>query len=139
MSLHKKVRFHALYDNKQFCGIVYFAEGDATVYLAYLAISKKLRGRGYGTDILKVLENEFSDKQIVIDIEPVIREAQNYKQRISRLNFYERNGFHRTHQMLKDDAGECETLTTGKKFDRAGFIKTLKQMSFGFYQFKVEK
>lgn len=30
-------------------------------------------------------------------------------------------------------------LTTGKKFDRAGFIKTLKQMSFGFYQFKVEK
>ncbi len=74
-----------------------------------------MRGRGYGTDILKVLENEFSDKQIVIDIEPVIREAQNYKQRISRLNFYEGNGFHRTHQMLKDDAGECETLTTGKK------------------------
>lgn len=59
MSLHKKVRFRALYDNEQFCGIVYFAEGDATVYLAYLAISKKLRGRGYGTDILKVLENKF--------------------------------------------------------------------------------
>lgn len=75
----------------------------------------------------------------MIDIEPVTKKAKNYKQRVSRLKFYERNGFHRTDQKLKDPDGEFEALTTSKKLDKNSFIKTLRQMSFGFYQAKVEK
>ena len=85
------------------------------------------------------MEDEFPDKQIVIDIEPVTKKAKNYKQRVSRLKFYERNGFHRTDQKLKDPDGEFEALTTGERLDKNSFVKTLRQMSFGFYQAKVEK
>ncbi len=139
MSLRPSVKFHALYDNDKFCGIAYYVESDSTVYLTYLAINKDLRGQGYGSKILTMLEDRYSDKQIVIDIEPVIPTAKNYKQRVSRLRFYERNGFHRTDQKLKDQDGEFEALTTGKRFDKSGFIRTLNKMSFGLYQFKVEK
>ncbi|WP_236694712.1 GNAT family N-acetyltransferase [Lactobacillus hamsteri] len=139
MSLKPSVKFHALYDGGKFCGIAYFVESDTTVYLTYLAVNKDLRGQGYGTKILTLLEDRYPDKQLVIDIEPVVPTAKNYKQRVSRLKFYERNGFHRTDQKLKDQDGEFEALTTGKKLDKPGFVKALKQMSFGFYQFKIEK
>jgi len=86
-----------------------------------------------------MLEDRFPDKQIVIDIEPVTKKAKNYKQRVSRLKFYERNGFHRTDRKLVDPDGEFEALTTGKKLDIDSFTRMLKQMSFGFYQAKVEK
>lgn len=139
MALRKSVKFHAIYDNDVFCGLTYYVEGRDTVYLTYLAVNKQLRGQGYGSKILTLLENRFPDKQIIIDIEPVVKSAKNYEQRVSRLRFYERNGFHRTNQMLKDSDGEFEALTTGKKFNKLGFIRDLKKMSFGFYQFKVEK
>lgn len=139
MSLKPSVNFHALYDEQKFCGIAYYVESDETVYLTYLAVNKKMRGHGYGTKILTMLENKYPDKAIVIDIEPVVPSAKNYQQRVSRLKFYERNGFHRTDQKLKDQDGEFEALTTGKRFNKSGFVKALKQMSFGFYQFKVEK
>lgn len=139
MSIKPSVKFHALYDDGHFCGIAYYAISDATVYLTYLAVNKNLRGHGYGTKILSLLEEMYPDKAIVIDIEPVVPSAKNYQQRVSRLRFYERNGFHRTDQKLKDQDGEFEALTTGKSFNKSGFIKALKQMSFGLYQFKVEK
>ena len=139
MSLHRNVKFHAIYNDGQFCGITYYAENDNTVYLTYLAINEKLRGQGYGSKILMMLEDRFPDKQIVIDIEPVTKKTKNYKQRVSRLKFYERNGFHRTDRKLVDPDGEFEALTTGKKLDIDSFTRMLKQMSFGFYQAKVEK
>lgn len=139
MSLKPSVNFHALYDHDQFAGIAYYAVSSNTVYLTYLAVNGKLRSQGYGSKILSMLESKFPDKAIVIDIEPVVASAKNYQQRLKRLKFYERNGFHRTDQKLKDQDGEFEALTTAKKLDKDSFIKALKSMSFGFYQFKVEK
>ncbi|TSO26707.1 GNAT family N-acetyltransferase [Lactobacillus sp. LL6] len=139
MSLKPSVNFHSLYDGDKFAGLAYYVESESTIYLTYLAVNEKLRGHGYGSQILTMLENKYQDKAIVIDIEPVVPTAKNYKQRISRLKFYERNGFHRTDQKLKDQDGEFEALTTGKKLDKVGFAKALKQMSFGLYQFKIEK
>ena len=91
-----------LYDEDKFCGIAYYVISDSTVYLTYLAVNKDLRGQGYGTKILSLLEKQYPDQAIVIDIEPVVPTAKNYQQRVSRLKFYERNGFHRTDQKLKD-------------------------------------
>lgn len=122
-----------LYDEDKFCGIAYYVISDSTVYLIYLAVNKDLRGQGYGTKILSLLEKQYPDQAIVIDIEPVVPTAKNHQQRVSRLKFYERNGFHRTDQKLKDQDEEFEALTTGKKFNKSGFVKALKQMSFGFY------
>lgn len=139
MSLSKNVHFESFYDQDQFCGFAYFAENKTTVYLTYLAVNSDLRGHGYGSRIIQMLEKRYTDKQIVIDIEPVIPGAKNYEQRIKRLKFYQHNGFHRTHHKLIDCDGEFETLATGEEFDKSGFTAVLKEMSLGFYKFKIEK
>ncbi|WEV71619.1 GNAT family N-acetyltransferase [Lactobacillus sp. ESL0785] len=138
MARHKNVHFQALYDNGKFCGLVYYTVGSQTVYLLYLAVNPNLRGQGYGTQILQHLQAEFPDKQLTLDIEPVTKAAKNYSQRVRRLHFYERNGFHQTSAKLMDADGEFQILTTGKKLNTASVIATLKQMSSGFYHFKVE-
>lgn len=47
-----------------------------------------------------------------------------FLERVGRLKFYERNGFHRTDQKLKDLEGEFEASMTGKK------LKNKKKESF---------
>ena len=109
MSLRKKLQLNAVYDGEVFCGMVCYYISDNTVYLAYLAVEPELRGNGY------------------------------YHQRVSRLRFYQKNGWRRTHQMLVDADGEFEALVDQNHFDKKDFAKTLKQMSLGFYRFRIEK
>lgn len=49
------------------------------------------------------------------------------------------NGWRRTHQMLIDADGEFEALVDQSHFDKKDFAKTLKEMSLGFYRFRIEK
>ena len=62
MSLKANVKFHALYDQDVFCGIAYYVESSSTVYLTYLAVNQDLRGHGYGSKILAMLEEKYPDK-----------------------------------------------------------------------------
>ncbi|KRM84791.1 GNAT family N-acetyltransferase [Lactobacillus hominis] len=139
MSMRKRLKIHAIYDQDTFVGMTIYFVSDKTVYLAYLAIDPNLRGHGYGSKILQLLEHKYQDKQIVLDIEPLNPDADNYRQRVSRLKFYQKNGWRRTHQMLKDQDGQFEALVDNAYFDKKDFARTLNQMSWGFYQFKIEK
>ena len=56
MSLRKKLQLNAVYDGEVFCGMVCYYISDNTVYLAYLAVEPELRGNGYGSRILHMLE-----------------------------------------------------------------------------------
>ncbi|MDF7639261.1 GNAT family N-acetyltransferase [Lactobacillus sp. ESL0791] len=138
MTLHRNIHLQAIYDKTEFVGLDFLVEGKTEVYLGYLAIVPDKRGQGYGSRVLKVLEQNYSAKQLVLDIEPVTRKAENYKQRSSRLHFYQHNGFHRTKKDLVDDGGEYAILTTANKFNPAVFKHLLKWMSFGLYRFKIE-
>ena len=65
-------------------------------YLWYFAIAHDCRRRNYGSQAMHLLQSVFPDAQIVLDMEQMTPGAQNYEQRVSRLRFYERNGFHRS-------------------------------------------
>lgn len=82
MSLRKKLQLNAVYDGEVFCGMVCYYISDNTVYLAYLAVEPELRGNGYGSRILHMLEEKYPDQQIVLDIEPLDPDAENYHQRV---------------------------------------------------------
>ncbi len=139
MSFRRKLKLNAVYDGETFCGMICYYISDSTVYLAYLAVTAELRGNGYGSKILHMLEEKYPEQQIVLDIEPLDPDAENYHQRVSRLRFYQKNGWRRTHQMLIDADGEVEVLVDQNHFDKKDFAKTLKQMSLGFYRFRIEK
>lgn len=47
----------------------------------YIVVNDKVQSQGYGTKILKQIMKENKDKEIVLDIEPLDKDASNYEQR----------------------------------------------------------
>ena len=122
-SFSKKIKADCVQGGKNFFWDNFYYISDSTVYLAYLAVTAELRGNGYGSKILHMLEEKYPEQQIVLDIEPLDPDAENYHQRVSRLRFYQKNGWRRTHQMLIDADGEFEALVDQSHFDKKDFRK----------------
>lgn len=87
----------AIYHDNTMVGFasVMHSEDYSIGYIWFLAIAADCRGCGYGSATLRLLKEEYSGSQLVLDMEQLTPEANNYNQRISRLRFYERNGFSR--------------------------------------------
>ena len=71
-------------------------------YLGFLAVDGRTRSAGYGTRILTYFRERYGDVPQLLEIEPVVREAGNYQQRVRRLAFYERNGFTVTNMLTHE-------------------------------------
>ena len=71
-------------------------------YLGFLAVDGRTRSTGYGTRILTYFRERYGDVPQLLEIEPVVREAANYQQRVRRLAFYERNGFEVTNMLTHE-------------------------------------
>ena len=93
--------------------------GERTAFVVLLAIDKQFRNKGYGSQALKAMVQAFPDKQLVLDFEEVIETADNYVQRLSRKNFYLRNGFHVTGRFTVLCGGRFEVVCTGAQLDEA--------------------
>ncbi|MCQ2514361.1 MAG: GNAT family N-acetyltransferase [Ruminococcus sp.] len=83
----------AFYDNEEFIGFVTIMTSTKLLYISFFAIVPEKRSKGYGSAILKKLNEIYSDKQIMLDLEYLDENAENSNQRIKRWKFYERNGF----------------------------------------------
>jgi GNAT superfamily N-acetyltransferase len=67
-------------------GLMFFWEWNSYRYLEHLAISPRLQGQGYGSEILRYLRD--SEHTIILEIDPLVNELS-----VRRLQFYERAGF----------------------------------------------
>lgn len=72
--------------------------GKDVILLDYFAICEECRGKGIGTDALKLLSEHYGGKRIVIEIEDPDIPSKNAEERTRRKGFYLRNGFN-----LSDD------------------------------------
>lgn len=81
-------QFHpmSIWEGDKLIGILFYWEWDNYRYLEYFAILPELRGKGYGTRILRYLRN--NNHTIVLEIDPLRNELS-----VRRLQFYERLGF----------------------------------------------
>ena len=114
--------------------------GSRLLYLFYLAVDDAARGRGVGTRLLTELERRHPGCTIVLDIEPVIAEADNAEQRRRRLAFYERAGFRDTGYAVLDSMGEYWTLVReapGTVFDPDDFRDALRYLDRGLSAARV--
>jgi GNAT superfamily N-acetyltransferase len=89
-------RMYAYYDDALFVGLGYLFIHKNIAYLGYLAVEEELRGRGYGSEILRCILQEMKAYKTVIDIEVVDEKAENYEERLKRKNFYLHSGFEPT-------------------------------------------
>ena len=70
------------YDEDTLIGLSYVFIHKDIAYLGYLAVEENLRNQGYGSKILQAIRKELSDCRIVIDIEVVDKNAENYEERV---------------------------------------------------------
>ena len=140
LAKRKMASYLAYYDGDHLCAVSYLIFNKHLVYLAYLAVDEKKRSQGYGTAVLKELSRFAEGREIVLDIEAPDSSARNHKQRVRRLDFYERNGFSDSGYNLVEEDGTTLILSTkGKEFDHAAFYRLLWQFSLGYYQAELER
>ncbi len=88
-----KAQMLAAKENNTFTGFVYMICHLDMAYVFFLAVEEHKRGCGYGSKILTALKKEYAGKRIFLAREQLDPKSENYAQRISRHEFYLKNGF----------------------------------------------
>lgn len=84
--------FLAFFDQDTFVGFLNALTDFRLTNILYLAVPAKLRGQGYGSQILKQMAERHPKEKIVVDVEAISPKA-NCAERIRRKRFYLQNGF----------------------------------------------
>jgi len=89
-SMQKKGKTDVWYFEKDrsFAGFTSTINGSGLILLDYLAVSKKKRGRGFGTEMLKLLREQYAGNGVFVEIECLCDNAPNAEERIRRKQFY---------------------------------------------------
>ncbi|WP_297635974.1 GNAT family N-acetyltransferase [uncultured Clostridium sp.] len=83
---NKEYNFAIICDDENLMGILFYWEYDNFRYIEHFAIKKDLRGKSYGSKILKIFCE--SEKETILEIDPPIDDIS-----IKRLKFYSKLGF----------------------------------------------
>lgn len=134
----KNIDFLAYYDDGSFCGITYTLQNENMAFVLYLAVNDEIRSKGYGSAILSYLKTTLANKVIVLNVEPIDMNAENYSQRVRRVEFYKKNGFENTNHYVVDTSGKYLILSTDKNFSLKDYQLVLKRLSYGLYTPKIE-
>lgn len=86
-------QLYAFYEKEEFIGFVLLTLYQKYCYISYLAISKKKRNQGYGSQVLSFVKDKYHDYHIFLMYEEVDPKNKDYDNRQIRQNFYLRNGF----------------------------------------------
>lgn len=137
LAQEQNIEYKSFWENDLLCGILFFCIGDSMLYLFYIAVNDKLRSKGYGTRMLNWLKEHYPNSDIVLNIEPINKNACNAEQRINRFEFYKRNGFFETGMKLYDDSGIYDILSSAKEINVDEYMNLILQLGFGVYNPKV--
>lgn len=138
LSMKKDVDFLAYYDKGKFCGITYSVENEHMLYVMYLAVNDKIRGKGFGTAILDKMKEKCKGKPIALEAEFPSEDSVNLSQREKRLKFYRKNGFSDTSFILSSGGEKYMILCDTDKFTIDDYTHILKSLSYGLYKPKIE-
>ena len=97
-----KAKFYSIYDDKKFVGLIYNIYHQDIVFVFFFAIDKELRGQGYGSKVLEFIKQKYSRHRIILCIEPLDKNSNNYVQRAKRKEFYMKNGFKDADYTIKE-------------------------------------
>jgi len=112
VSMQKKGKTDVWYceQDGRFAGLVITINGPDKILLDYLAVSKKRRGQGVGSAILKKMREQYADKGVFLEIELVDEKADNYEERKRRKQFYLSNGMTEMNVFVKLFGVDMELL-----------------------------
>lgn len=120
-------KFYAVTDNEGFAGLIYTIESDKMLYVFFFAIEESKRGKGCGSQVLEKLRGMYPSKPIALEIEDMSEtDAENYPDRIRRLEFYKRCGFVQLGIKLNEFGVNYELLGTDTSVTNEDFLALMK-------------
>lgn len=125
-----KADFQAVFDGEIFVGLTLVAGTNDIVTLMFFAIEDAVRGRGYGSRILRAVQQKYHGKRLFLNIEPLDPAAPNYAQRVKRKAFYLRNGFEDLQYTVREAGVTYEMLSFGGPVSRREYEQVM-QVLFG--------
>ena len=133
--------FNAVIKNGEFIGLVYTISTEKLVYIFFLALTEDKRGKGYGSEILERIQNTNQNKAIMLLVEDTDDTgADNYEERIKRLNFYISNGFKRLNIKVNEAGVDYEILGTKDSVSSADFFGIMRDWVGGvLFKFLYKK
>lgn len=141
LSKKAKANFYEIYDNNTFIGMLYNVYYKDIVFVLYLAIDNKFRGKGYGSKVLNLIKEKYDKNRIILNIEEINENALNNKQRIKRKEFYNKNGFKSIDFTVKEGNEIYEMLCYSKnnlKVTKQEYENLVKQF-LGKFLYKIYK
>lgn len=113
----------AYYDEDEFIGFACILNIRDISHIIYFAVDNKLRGKGYGSQILSDISAHKKGMRIIVDIEQENTLEENNSQRIKRKQFYLRNGYKETTVEYEWRNEKYEILSLGGDIDTEDFIE----------------
>ena len=94
VKMHRKGASDIWYFRREgeFAGIIITINGKNHILLDYLAVAKKSRGTGIGTEIMQMMRRHYTGKGVFLEIESVYERSKNQVERMRRKHFYEKAG-----------------------------------------------
>lgn len=119
--INRKERGHSdilsiVNNDGEFSGFLITVHHQDLLLIDYFAIAENARGGGIGSQALQLVEDKYAGKRIFLFIEMLEESASNYRQRVSRKNFYLRNGYVDNGLRLKAGGANYEIM------DREAFV-----------------
>lgn len=111
------------YGEGGFLGLAITVSGGGKVLLDYLAVKGERRGEGIGSEMLRFLQERFSDKGMFLEIEIPYDDAENAEERRRRKNFYLRSGMSQTDTRVSLFGVDMELLTFGCSIDYDEYLE----------------
>ena len=101
----------------RFVGSIYIVKDDVNVMALFLAISKSVRGHGYGSRILGHLAEEYPEHKISLQIETTREPVRDIENRKRRAAFYKKNGFDYAPIVTSEPGGIFDFMVYGGMVD----------------------
>lgn len=125
MSHLRGINSIAFYDGNNLCGFSYFLVNEKTIFILFLAVNDKIRSKGYGSQIIAWIKDNYPNRDIFLDVEKPNENAENNHQRMKRIEFYQRNGIFKTNHTFTYDGVTYEILCTDKNFSEEDYNENL--------------
>lgn len=108
---------YCLVDDDKVLGYTYTIRKEDSVFVLYLAISSDCRSKGYGSELLQWVINNYKDCGVFLNIDELDKNKPDFKTRERRLNFYLRNGMKVTDIMSLDIDENFHVLSNREDVD----------------------
>lgn len=124
----EEVQFVAFYDREEFIGFAYMFSSNNITFILYLAIDASRRSKGYGKTILSMIEADYPEHRLVLNIEEIDPTADNYTQRVKRKDFYLKNGYKNAGYRMIQAGERYEVMVKGLALNETEFLQLFQNL-----------